>query len=259
MFRRIFLAAIAAGTLAGALISAVQSVTTTPLILHAEEYENGGHSHAAVDVPMTAGIQVAASLDEPRASIILAQGEEPAAAEEPAAGHDHGDEDAWAPQDSLERTLYTVLTNILTGVGFALLVVAGFAVVGGTVTVTTGLFWGAAGYVVFTLAPALGLPPEVPGSMAADLQARQLWWLGAVVAAAVGLGLLVFARGAAFKVLGVIVAAVPHAVGAPQPEHLGGAVPPELAAHFAATAIVVSAIFWSLIGWLSAEAYRRLA
>src|SRR6266511_1239773 len=107
------------------------------------------------------------------------------------------------------------------------------------------------------LAPARGLPPELPGSFAADLAARQLWWAFAAGSAALGLGLLVFGRKTVLKVLGVIVALVPSIVGAPSPESVGGSVPPELASQFAATSIVVSAIFWTLLGWLSAVFYQR--
>jgi cobalt transporter subunit CbtA len=167
--------------------------------------------------------------------------------------------EAWGPEDGLERTLFTVLANVIMGVGFALLVVAGMALHGKPVTTGAGVHWGAAGFVVFTLAPALGLPPEVPGSITADLQARQVWWVSAAAAAALGLGLMVFLEARYWKVLGVIVAAIPHMVGAPHPDSIGGSVPPELAGQFAATSIVVGAIFWVLIGSLSAAFYRRLA
>lgn len=33
-----------------------------------------------------------------------------------------------------------------------------------------------AGFAAFTVAPALGLPPELPGMMAADLGPRQARW-----------------------------------------------------------------------------------
>lgn len=243
MFRRIFLAAIAAGLLAGALISGVHSVTTTPIILHAEEFEGGGHEHAALD-----GLQLATREAGAGALLQLVHGEAEAAA---------SGEEPWAPQDGLERTFYSTLANLIVGVGFALVVVAGMALYGRPVTPRIGVLWGAAGFAVFTLAPALGLPPEVPGSMAAELQARQLWWVFAVGGAGLGLGLLVFARSWPLQALGVAVAVLPHIVGAPQPDSIGGGVPPELAGHFAATSIVISAVFWVLIGSLSATFYQR--
>jgi len=129
---------------------------------------------------------------------------------------------------------------------------------GRPVSVEAGVLWGAAGFVVFTLAPGLGLPPEVPGSMAAELGARQLWWGFAVTGAALGLGLLVFASKLYWKATGVVIMVLPHVAGAPQPEAIGGAVPPELAGHFVAASIVVSAIFWVLVGGFSAAFFRRL-
>lgn len=249
MLRRIFLTALAAGVLAGVLITAVQSVTTTPIILHAEAYENGaaGHDHSAQAAPAAAA-QLAALID---------------ALVPPVYAHEAGEhadgEETWAPADGGERLFYTLSANLLLGVGFALLITAGFVLHGREVTTLSGLLWGAGGFIVVTLAPGLGLPPEVPGAMAADLMDRQLWWVFAAVGAAIGLGLLVFSRSRPLKVLGVAVAVVPHAVGAPQPEAIGGNVPPELAGHFAAASIIVSAIFWALLGWLSSFFYRRLA
>jgi adenosylcobinamide kinase/adenosylcobinamide-phosphate guanylyltransferase len=49
------------------------------------------------------------------------------------------------------------------------------------------MFWGLAGFAVFTLAPGLGLPPELPAMPAADLLARQVWWIGTAAATAIGL------------------------------------------------------------------------
>ena len=60
---------------------------------------------------------------------------------------------------------------------------------------------GAFVFAAFGLAPALGLPPELPGAFAASLRERQLWWLLAASGAAAGLLLLAFKRGAAFKAL----------------------------------------------------------
>jgi predicted cobalt transporter CbtA len=70
---------------------------------------------------------------------------------------------------------------------------------------------------------------------------------------------MVFARQHALKVLGVVVVALPHIIGAPHPAEIGGAVPPELAGHFAAASIVVSAIFWASLGWLGGTFWQRLA
>ena len=224
MLKRIVLAALVAGVVGGIVISIIQEFTTTPLILHAEQFENA---------PATTPGQAQASSS--------------------------GEAEAWAPADGIERTLFTSFGNIVAGVGFALMLVAGFALHGGEVDGRRGIIWGLAGFAVFSLAPALGLPPEVPGAMAAELVARQGWWLAAVAATALGLGLMVFARKTAWIVLGVIVIAAPHIIGAPQPDKLGGPVPPELAAHFVAASLVTAAVFWTMLGWLSGTLYRRFS
>jgi cobalt transporter subunit CbtA len=248
MFQRICFAAIAAGLLAGVLISVVQSVTTTPIILHAEEFESGQHQRGDLRVPSagTAAARLDATTNHVPHLVTVADS-------------GHAADESWAPGEGLERTFFTTLTNLIVGVGFALFVVAGMALSGKPVTVGAGVLWGAAGFVAFTLAPALGLPPEVPGSMVAGLEERQMWWAFAVAGAALGLGLLVFTRALHWQALGVVALALPHIVGAPSPQSIGGNVPPELAGHFAAASIVVGAIFWVLIGGFSAAFYRRLA
>ena len=229
MFRRVFATALIAGALCGLGISAVQELTTTPLILHAETFEKNGHS--ALD----SGIRFA--------SRALA----------------HGDGAAGSPTGSMERTLYTTLANVLTGIGFALILTACFALAGRPVDGRIGILWGIAGFAVVSLSPALGLPPEVPGAMTADLAARQGWWLLCSAATAAGLWAMVFRSGAIWAALGMALLAAPHLIGAPWPEKLGGSVPPELAAYFVAASLVTAAIFWCGLGWLSGTLWKRFA
>ncbi|MEQ8828374.1 MAG: CbtA family protein [Alphaproteobacteria bacterium] len=249
MFRRLFGAAFAAGIVAGLAISAIQEFTTTPIILHAEEYENAGTEAAIPEatLPETAVFRVAGTGAFHGFTIYKAH-----------SGEDHGDE-SWGPEDGLERSLFTAGTNITMGIAFALMLTAAFAVHGGAITGRIGLLWGIGGFAVFTLGPNLGLPPEVPGSMAAELGARQLWWIGCAAATGIGLCLMVFGRKLPLTILGVLILAAPHIVGAPQPAEIGGGVPPEIAGHFAAASIVVAAIFWVMLGWLSGTFYQRFS
>ena len=92
MFQRIFFAAIVAGLLAGALISGVQSVTTIPIILDAEEYEGGGQDHSATS-PGVNSIQLAV-FDAATGKLLHRIGESAPAANK---------EEGWAPEDGLER------------------------------------------------------------------------------------------------------------------------------------------------------------
>ena len=250
MFRRIFLTALLAGFLGGVGISVVQEFTTTPVILHAEEYENRGaaHKHGA-HTPDN-------------------NGRGPSLAP-PARAHEHGgtaadakegsDAEAWSPGDGLERTLFTTLANVLTGIGFALVLTAFYALSGKPVNGRTGVLWGLAGFGAVSLAPSLGLPPEVPGALAAELGARQSWWFLCVVATAAGLWMMVFRKSAAWAIAGIVLIALPHLFGAPQPERIGGAVPPELAAHFVAASLATAAIFWCALGWLSGTFWQKFA
>jgi cobalt transporter subunit CbtA len=249
MIRRLFVAAIAAGVLAGVIISAIHQVTTVPIIHEAETYENAArHKADAPGVITPAGFRFS----------------NPVSPSQPSIRHVHGGgaedaEGAWGPKDGLERILFTVMTTILTGVGFALLLVVGMMLRGEPVDARRGVLWGAGGFVAFTLAPTLGLPPEIPGAAAADLMARQIWWISAAVTAMAGLWLLVFTEGAIWKALGVAVFAAPHVFGAPHPHEFGVSVaPPELAAQFAATSIAISALFWAMLGGFAGHFFGRM-
>jgi len=222
-FRRAVVAALAGGLLAGLALTAVQSIKVMPLILEAETYEGGtatAHSH----------------------------GQE---------GHEHEAHAEWAPADGFERTAYTAFANVLTGVGFALLLAAVFSI-GGEVDWRRGALWGLAGYGVFFVSPSIGLPPELPGSFAAELVARQAWWLFAAASAAAGLALLVAKRGWPWKAGGALVVVVPHLIGAPHPGTHGGLAPPELAQAFVAATAIANAVFWIVLGAVTGYLYRRL-
>jgi len=237
LFRRIFFVAALAGLIAGLFVTALHQVGTVPVILKAEIYEQAAdsapatHDHAA-----------------------HAHGGSAAMA------HDHG-VGAWEPRDGFERTGYTVLADILTGIGFALLLVCGYALTG---TLTgrqadwrQGLLWGLAGFAVFTLAPGLGLKPEIPGTEAAPLAERQLWWVLTSLATAGGLALLVFGRRGVFAVLAVVLLVLPHVIGAPLPTEFRSAAPEALAHRFAETAFATSLLFWAVLGTLTGHFYQR--
>jgi cobalt transporter subunit CbtA len=174
--------------------------------------------------------------------------------------HAH-DAEAWAPQDGAERIGYTVAADVLAALGFAF-VLAAVSVLGGIeVTARNGVLWGMAGFAVFQLAPAFGLPPELPGMPAADLMARQIWWWGTAVATATAIFGIAKFRSWAAVAIGAVLVLAPHVIGAPQPVgEPASAVPAHLATAFAASSLVVGAVFWMVLGplygWL-AERFAR--
>lgn len=165
----------------------------------------------------------------------------------------------WAPEDGVERTLFSLLANVLNGVGFALLLGAAIMLSGRTVDWRQGLLWGLAGFVAFGAAPALGLPPDPPGVDAGALGPRQAWWLGAAAATALGLWLLALTKRRALKALGVLALVAPHVIGAPPVDVHGGPVPPELVNEFIAASLVTTGVFWLALGGVSGHLARRQA
>ncbi|MCZ6591312.1 MAG: CbtA family protein, partial [Alphaproteobacteria bacterium] len=143
MLRRMVQTGLFAGFLTALIYSVVQAVTVTPLIFEAEVYEQAGGGHGPAVHLHQDGAQ---HLHESGVSAVASEPAAPVLAE------------PWEPSDGIERYGSTFLTNIFTAVGFAFVMVAAFAVWGKPVDLRIGLWWGLAGYVVFALAPSLGLP-----------------------------------------------------------------------------------------------------
>jgi len=251
MFQRIFATALGAGIGVGLLVAALQHVTLVPLILKAETYEkNAAKPHQHSQLSPSTEIRVAIA----DAAKLLPAFVRPAQAhDEKATAAAAGDE------DSSWRAVLTWITTTLTSVGFALLLAGAFAVSGRKTDAREGLLWGLGGFVALALAPAFGLPPELPGAVAAELVPRQIWWVATAAATAIGLGLMVFVRASWSIAVGVALIATPHVVGAPHPAGGSGLVPPELAAAFAARSLGVNAVFWALLGLSTGALYARVA
>ncbi|WP_181706158.1 CbtA family protein [Chthonobacter rhizosphaerae] len=239
MLKRVLSAACAAGLAAGLATAALQHVTTVPLILEAERYETAVLDGWSAPEPglMTA---VAAHGD---AAPGHAHGEGVQA--HGGGDHAHG---GWSPADGLERTLATTVATVVSGIGFALVLIAVLLLAGERITARTALAYAVGGFAATGLATGVCLAPELPGSAAAGVEARQLWWIGTAAATAAGLYLILKTRHAAALPLGLALLVVPHLVGAPHPDGYTSTVPAEIAARFAATSLAVHAAFWAAVG-----------
>jgi cobalt transporter subunit CbtA len=241
MTRKLLSSALFAGCAAGLLAALLHFALVQDLILQAETYEagevthfagaGGGHAHDTHDHDHDHGAEDHA--------------------------HDHGGGGGFLGRDGL-----TVAFTALIYVGYGLLLVAGFGVaasLGVRIGLREGLLWGIAGFAAFQLAPAAGLAPELPGTPAADLTARQIWWLGTVVATAGGLALMAYGRGVLVVAAGVVLLALPHLIGAPEAQGYAGVAPPELAATFAARVLAVGLAVWACLGALAGWFWDREA
>lgn len=239
MIGRVVLAALLAGIAAGLIMGAIQHLRLTPFIIAAESFEaeaGAGHSHdhGAPEAGTAANSQTHAE-----------------------DAHDHGE--GWAPADGWQRTLATTLTAVMAGAGFAAVLAAVSLISGLPITRANGMVWGLCGFLAVTLAPAMGLPPELPGMPGGELVARQVWWLGTIAATGAGIFLIATRAEAWAIALAIVLIGLPHIIGAPAAVATQSAVPPGLAASFAANAIAANAIFWLLIGQFLGLALNRTA
>jgi cobalt transporter subunit CbtA len=241
----VFIAAIA-GLVAGVVLACMQAFATDPLILQAEVYENasgGGHQHEHAEAPAAAAPSTTAmSSSAPAGNAMMSAA--PAHAEAAAPEEDEG----WAPADGFERHAYSAVFNVATGIGFALILVAVSEFAGGINNWRQGVFWGLAGFAVFTLAPGLGLQPELPAMPAADLLQRQIWWTATALATAIGLALIAFRRSLPLAILAVLLIIAPHIVGAPQPDSFETPIPEGLHHQFVVAVTLTNLVFWLVLG-----------
>jgi cobalt transporter subunit CbtA len=225
--RETVLAAIVAGLIAALVFTVVQSVWVTPLILQGETYEDAA--------------EAAATHHEVESS----------------SAEQHHDENAWKPQDGWQRTLCTFGANLLMGVGYSFVLVALYLLWREPKNTLGGALYGLAGFIVFFAAPGLGLPPELPGTAAAELSIRQQWWAMTAIATAAGLFLFFSQRRWWVRILAVTIIVAPHLVPAPQPAVEASLAPAELQSQFRLATTICNALFWLSLGLASGMAFRK--
>lgn len=222
IFKHIVFSAVLTGVVAALFLSMLQAFWVTPLILQAETYEVAAetvlHEHTA--------------------------------------DHAH-DDTTWQPEDGWQRTLSTTSSNILMAIGFALML-NGIYTLRNPLGIWQGLAWGLAGYVAFFVAPALGLPPDLPGTTAAELVVRQYWWLGTALATVGGLGLVFLQSNWPLRISGALLLMIPHLLGAPQPETVESLAPALLQSQFRWASALSNAVFWIVLGVLSTLMFNHL-
>ena len=224
MLYRLLITGLISGVVAGAVASIFHIFMVQPLILEAEKYE----------IP---------------SSVVTTS-------EEPSRTHTH------EPQltgNGIMRGTFTFIANLIVGIAFGILLATGLTLYGRSIDWIAGIGWGVSGFLAFSLLPALGLPPEIPGSATAELFPRQVWWLSTAFASVMGIALIAFNSQFLWKAAGLTVLIVPHVIGAPKPPPGAvGSVPPELAAHFVVNTLFFTAIMWLILGITSSYVTQRL-
>jgi cobalt transporter subunit CbtA len=243
MIQRVLKAGFLAGLVVGLAVAVLQQFTTSQLILQGEGYEKAAHDHHA-------------ALNSPSLPIVLIHDHGTSAA---ASEAEEAEDEGWRPASGWQRATATSIATIATSIGYALILIAAMLAAGVPIVPRTALLWGIAAFAATSLAPALGLSPELPGSAGAPLLSRQIWWV--LTALCTGGGILLLARieYTTAKVFGVVLILVPHIIGAPHTPKFKSTAPAELAAQFAATSLVVSAVLWALLGLAVGYAWQRVA
>jgi cobalt transporter subunit CbtA len=211
MIGRVVLAVILSGIAAGLVMGLIQHVRLTPLILEAETFEHVAHGHGAE-------------------------------------AHSHGDH-VWSPANGLERTFYTTVTAIISAVGFGLLMIGLAFTFKIPFNRSNAWIWGLCGFFAVSFAPAIGLPPELPGMPSAELNSRLFWWGGSVVMTALGLASLYYVYiGKKAWSPAVTFLLWPHIFPAPQATAgTESTVPAHLATQFVTSSLGANLVMWVIL------------
>ena len=225
MFKNIFVSAVVCGAIAGVLATVMQMLLVTPLLMEAELFETRQSMHFITD----------GSPESPIKHV-----------------------DIW---EDPYRHLMTLCFNLVTFTGFGFILVAAMAFFqkrGFTLSKAEGIVAGVSGFIVFQLAPSVGLPPELPGTIGVTVGLKQTWWIITILSTTVGILLLFLDKHKVVSGVGIIFITIPHLIGHPKLETYFGVAPPELAAEFASRALAVSLIAWIILGVISSQFWKYL-
>ena len=225
MFKNIFVSAVVCGAIAGVLATVMQMLLVTPLLLEAELFETGQSMHFITD----------GSPESPIKHVNI-----------------------W--EDSY-RHLMTLFFNLVTFTGFGFILIAAMALFqkrGFSLSKAEGIVAGVSGFIVFQLAPSVGLPPELPGTISVAVGLKQAWWIMTILSTTVGILLLFLGKYKVVSGAGIIFIIIPHLIGHPKLETYFGVAPPELAAEFASRALAVSLVTWIILGVISSQFWKYL-
>ncbi|WP_428547262.1 CbtA family protein [Profundibacter sp.] len=239
MTARLFTSALFAGLVAGLIAVLLQWALMEKLILEGEEYETGNKSHFG-------GVLVINEAQE-------------------TANPDAAPTEDAAPAEDDEESLFTryslaFFADFTTFVGWSLMMVAGFALAerfGQRITIKDALIWGGAGFAAIQIMPGIGLAPELPGTPAAELEARQLWWVATAISAALAFALFGYGRTLLYVVIGIALLIAPQLIGAPRLDGYAGVAPPELAGEYVARSYAVAFIDWIVLGLAAGYFWNR--
>ncbi|GAC1339789.1 MAG: hypothetical protein NVSMB26_27750 [Beijerinckiaceae bacterium] len=281
MIQRVLKVGFLAGLVVGLAIAVLQHFTTSQLILKGEVYEKAAEHqhHAAVSTFPEPHLSRSAIFPDARSAIrdpgrlevALDPGSPSASGDVERSRlailliHDDGanattelkEDGGWQPANGWQRVAATSVATVATSIGYALILLAAMLAAGIAIVPRAAVLWGIAAFAATSLAPALGLSPELPGSAAAPLMARQVWWVATALCTGGGLYLLAQVEQRAAKMIGIALIALPHLIGAPQTAAFKSTAPAELAAQFAATSLVLSAVLWVLLGLAIGYGWQR--
>jgi len=227
MIKKFILISLLSGFISALGLTALQLFNTIPLILEAEKYENNN------------------LINYDTSKQIINK------------NHIEDDEKyQWFPENGFERTIYTFISNFVLSVGFSLILLSVYLYIN-SITIIKGIFTGFIGYLVFFLLPNMGLPAELPGTVASSLDNRQIWWIGTVVISFVGFTIIFFNKNKVLRIVAIFLILLPHIITAPHALIHAGRAPYEMLKHFEINSTITNGIFWIILSFVTIILFKK--
>jgi cobalt transporter subunit CbtA len=164
---------------------------------------------------------------------------------------EHGGEPA------IRNLLTRIAPPLLTGAGFAILMLGVSMLSNIAITKQNGLVWGMCGFIAVSLAPAIGLPPQLPGMPEIDLHTRQIWWLATILVTAFAIYLWVKAKDFRWQIAAVMIAIAPQFFAPHHTANTESNLPASLVAEFVSSSLAANLAMWLAIGFFASIALDK--
>jgi cobalt transporter subunit CbtA len=163
--------------------------------------------------------------------------------------------------DPTLRNLFTRLVPpLLSGAGFSILMLGVSFLTKIPITKQNGLIWGICGFIAVSLAPSIGLPPQLPGMPTIDLYTRQIWWGSTVLLTCAATYLWVKAKNYGWQIAAIVVALAPQFFAPINSAKTESNLPANLASNFVSSSLGANLIMWLAIGYfvsLALDKYQK--
>jgi len=160
---------------------------------------------------------------------------------------------------SLERTIFSFISNIIIATGFSFLFSSVLTLIKNDINIKSVFIIGFFGFLSFCLLPSISLSPQPPGTLSASLELRQFIWVLISFCSIVGLAFLFYKKGIIWRIISFVILIIPHIIAILVIKSIPiSNVPSDLISNFVYSTIISGALLWFTLSILMNYFYKKL-